>query len=304
MTIRHARSWARKELQGFTPSLELDILVLLAHIFQTSTSFILAHDELLLAEKQTFFESLVLKRKTGMPIAYLTGIKEFWGLDFKVSPAVLIPKADTELLTERAISIIKEKFNSSDIVIETSLDQPSTAQDGTTSFKVLDVCTGSGCIAISLKHSCPHIDIDAFDISSPALTIAQENAETHVQGKINFYQQDLRIGLSQSKRATPMYDLIVSNPPYVPSKDALALLEDGRSEPLLALDGGTEGLDLIKPLIHHAYPLLKKGASILIETGEYNAHKTASLLKDAGFINVCIHKDLNNQDRVIEGTKP
>lgn len=272
---------------------ELDISVILSHLLGVSRSFLLAHGENSLdSTEQPFFEA-INSRSKGTPVAYITGIKEFWGLPFKVTPAVLIPKPDTEILVERAIEIIERL-------------QKETSPE---SISVLDVCTGSGCIAISIKHTFPQIQMTATDISPPALEIARFNAQTnlvphtpHCEESIRFYEQDLRNGLVDVHSGT--YNLIVSNPPYVPSDLARELLCDGRNEPIVALDGGTDGLDLVRELITQAKKVLAHNGRILIETGEYNAKEAASYLNLKGFIDIVVHKDLEGQDRVIEGTLP
>lgn len=251
-----------------------------------STTSLLAHPETPLGtQEKPFFDAITLRQK-GMPIAYITGTKEFWGLPFKVNPSVLIPKPDTETLVERAISII------------------STYEATGEKVRVLDVCTGSGCVAIALKHSCPNIEITATDISSAALCVARENAATllnsHIKNDkspIKFVEADLHSGFTDFMP----FHLIVSNPPYVPSKIARELLLDGRNEPLLALDGGDDGLDLVRVLAQNAKSALVSGGTFLVETGEYNAKAASDYVTKSGFVDIVIHTDLEGQDRVIEG---
>ncbi len=242
----------------------------------------MAHPERELGALEEKFFNAIEIRKAGLPVAYITGEKEFWGRTFRVTQDVLIPKPDTEILVERAITLIQNFQNS-----------PVT---------IMDVCTGSGCIALSLAADCPTVIVTATDISSKALSVARGNASKLLCGReITFLEADLRGGLPGEIQS---WDMIISNPPYVPSKVATGLLEDGRSEPLLALDGGLDGLDLIKPLAQHAFKALKKGGYLLIETGEYNAAGTAAYLKALGFIDILTHRDLAGQDRVIEGRRP
>jgi len=200
---------------------------------------------------------------------------------------VLIPKPDTEILVERAVSLAAALH----------------ARSGGRPVRVLDVCTGSGCIAVSIAVSCPFAEVTATDISPAALAVARENAETLLPAgtgsahRIIFEMGDLRNGLPEGP-----FDLVVSNPPYVPAMVARELLADGRNEPILALDGGEDGLDLVRALIDSAGQSLAQGGRILIETGEYNAGAAAGYLNTAGFTAIVIHRDLENQERVIEGT--
>lgn len=290
MTVAEARIQAHTLLSSSRAVQELspsrDILIILSSLMGQSTASLLAHPETPLGpHEQDFFKAIALRQK-GMPVAYITGTKEFWGLPFKVNPSVLIPKPDTETLVERAISII------------------SAYKATTEKVRVLDVCTGSGCVAIALKHSCPNIEITATDISTAALEVARENAATLLDSNfmndinpIRFAESDLRSGFTDFMP----FHLIVSNPPYVPSKVARNLLLDGRNEPLLALDGGIDGLDLVRALTQNATSALVSGGTLLIETGEYNAKAAADYVTKSGFVDIVIHTDIEGQDRVIEG---
>jgi len=308
MTASEARSKALETLSS-----PADIPVLLAHFLGVSRSYLLAHPETALGDAENpFFDAVGLRAK-GLPVAYLTGIKEFWGLPFRVTPDVLIPKPDTEILVERAIEILAG--------MEAITSPSGQKRPPPDAVRVLDVCTGSGCIAISLKHSCPGITVTATDISDSALVIARENAKrllAGAEGSIRFLQGDLRDGLPaafprDSPTAAPSgdptagtsagYRLVVCNPPYVPCDVAKELLADGRNEPALALDGGTDGLDLVRALALRALDVLARGGSLLVETGEYNAKEAADYLNELGYMDIVIHKDLEGQDRVVEGKR-
>lgn len=288
MTLAEARKKAISTLQSArrpSPSAGLDTDVLLSFFTGHSRAVIHAHPEYELGDRAEAFFSAINSRSEGLPIAYITGRKEFYSLEFMVTPDVLIPKPDTEILVERAIELAR------------TLSPPGP-------IHVLDVCTGSGCIAIAIQYHARQCIMHATDISEAALRVARANAEAYAPS-VRFHVQDLRTGLcppSLSKEV-PLWDLIVSNPPYVPTLVAQTLLEDGRNEPILALDGGTDGLDLIKPLADHAYTSLRHGGSLLIEAGEYNAQAAAAYLKHAGYSDIVIHRDMESQDRVIEGTK-
>lgn len=284
MTIQEGRIWAIEKLQSpgsrAVDSPALDISVILSWLLNCDRSFIAAHPEFCLDEKEELFRQAIQQRYTGQAVAYITGHKEFYGLDFIVTPDVLIPKPDTEILIDRAITLIK----------------PGDC--------ILDVCTGSGCIAVSLAVHTQCDTITATDISPAALKIARYNSARLCPDRaLNFVEGDLRCGLPSPPVAIDRirWDMIVSNPPYVPANVARSLLEDGRGEPLLALDGGIDGLALIEPLARFAKDVLKPDGRILIETGEYNAVQTAEYLKRIGYTGILIHKDLAGDNRVVEG---
>ena len=255
-----------------------------------SRSVIFSHPERKLSDQEV--ESFIYKvnlRCTGFPVAYIVGTKEFYGRDFFVNPSVLIPKPDTEILVHRGIEIISKNLQS------------------TSRLKLVDLCTGSGCVGISIwKELEASFDVNktwffATDISCDALEVAKKNCSFH-----NCNIEYLLCDLFQSEELVNL-DGIISNPPYVPAKIANQLLEDGRSEPLLALDGdcnGSEdGTGLIARLLPQGFAALNPGGFILLETGEYNAEKTAELMKNTGFIDIQIHSDLSGMLRVVEGWK-
>ena len=315
MTIREARRSAIGLLESsalskqVSPTSALDVDCLLCAVLHTNRSALLAHDEQSLSPSQyKAFCKAVEKRQTGLPVAYITGHKEFFGFDFCVSPAVLIPKSDTELLVELALG----EFEKRAVALKES------AHGGKAQLYIADVCTGSGCVILSTlktleqKHSelCKNIRLvcHASDISEKALRVARKNADRLLNSsaieKPRFFCADL-LGFSPPAGSVSenRYDIIVSNPPYVPSKTAAELLEDGRSEPLLALDGGKDGLDIIRRLAPQAFTALKKGGVFLVETGEYNAGETRSLMTKSGFIDIVTYNDLGGLPRVTRGVK-
>ena len=275
-----------------TPALDVDVL-LQFFLNLDKTCLLMSRDKTVPDDILLKLNSAVEQRKNGLPVAYITGHKEFFGLDFTVSPAVLIPKPDTELLVELALNSIESN--------------PALKK-----IRVLDMCTGSGCVGISLFKSLPpgaQIELTLADISSDALQIAGINAERLLKSAaadIHFIQTNLFENISGT------FDMIVTNPPYVRHNEAVELLQDGRSEPLLALDGDVtpdsswnglnDGLSLIKRLVIQAKEHLGKGGHLLMETGCDNAEETADFFTQNGFTDVKIAKDINGLLRVVSGT--
>lgn len=289
-------------------SLMLDADVLLQHFLNKPRAWLFAHDDADISPIRETFCAAVERRSTGLPIAYITGEKDFWGLSFKVSPDVLIPKPDTELLVERSLAVIKEKAE--------ALRPPEQT------LYLLDPCTGSGCVAISILYTLEaegirNIVCVAVDISPAALAIARLNAErllsAEAQRRLCFIEGDMRSlpetiarvreSLSPSSLLPNIlrFDLIAANPPYVPSTLTQELLKDGRNEPALALDGGSDGLDFIRILTNNTRTVLNGGGVLLSEVGEYHAQAASKLFETAGFSDVRIRQDLAGQDRLIEG---
>lgn len=307
MTISQARKFALSELK-FSPSPILDADVILKWILKCDQTFILFHSETELSEQQkNIFCSSIEKRKTGLPVAYITGIKEFFGYDFEVDKNVLIPKPDTELLVENAVNFIEEKFHAaSDCKI----------------LSVCDMCSGSGCVGISIlkfieekkiipKSLLPKIIFS--DISKKTLDIAKKNSlrllSEFAFEKTVFVQSNLFENLGQSRNG--LFDVIVSNPPYIPYSQTVELLKDGRSEPSLALCGDIDlngnltnfddGLEIIRNLIFQSVDFLNPGGILILETGEYNAFQTKKIMEDSEFKDVKIYKDLEGQFRNVSG---
>ena len=304
-TIADARRYARQAFEhspmlarNAHQSFMLDADVLLQHLLIKPRAWLLAHDDADITGLKPAFERMVAQRCTGLPIAYITGIKEFFNLTFAVTPAVLIPKPDTELLVERSLVLLREK--------RASGDSP---------LCILDPCTGSGCVIIAIlaallaENRVQKVMGVAVDIAPAALSVAKQNAARllppDIQEHCLFMEGDLRYLTDMQKQlpaACARFDLIAANPPYIPSAQAAALLADGRNEPLLALDGGADGLDFITALADNAPLLLKKNGTLLTETDTGTAQAAAALFKQRGFSSVCIHKDMAQMDRLIEGT--
>jgi release factor glutamine methyltransferase len=221
----------------------LDAEVLARHVLECDRATLLtrARDPIPSAFDR-LYQTLVARRAAREPIAYIVGHREFWGLEFEVTPAVLIPRPETELIVEEAISVIPIRE---------------------AARRIIDVGTGSGCLAVTLAVEFPAATVVAIDLSEKALAVAARNAERHnLIGRIDFVRTDLLQGMSGTA------DLIVSNPPYVPDRDApIVQPEVGRYEPSSALYGGKDGLDLIRRLLADARLLLATGGWLIIEFG-------------------------------------
>lgn len=293
-TIGLLRKWGTERLSSSSSSSPaLDSILLLAFALGTTKDKLFAHDtDIIPAEKVSVFKEFINRRLTGEPVAYIIGHKAFWKHDFYVNPSVLIPKPDTEMLVEKAADILRQKPAEKTLFIA-------------------DVCTGSGCIAVSvyseliqlLPASERNFKFFATDISDNALEVAKKNASLILgsEHQIRFLQGNLLEPLLQTGF---QFDLIMSNPPYVPSKLVKELLKDGRNEPELALDGGDDGLQLIRQMIPQVWKALAKNGILLVETGEYNAAETRTLLQQQGFANVCTYTDIGGQPRLTTAEKP
>ena len=314
MTIQQAKLYGKNEL-SLSPTPVLDTEVILQHVTGfDKTRLLLNRDSELSEGQKSAFTKAIKKRKTGLPVAYITNEKEFFGRNFYVDESVLIPKPDTETLIENALEIAEK------------IEKSKTF--GSEDFMICDLCSGSGCIGITflkeIETRAPELHkkakITFIDISQAALKITMLNAarifsEDEI-GKARFFRSNLFENLDEkfnenidAKSGTnsateTKFDMILTNPPYIPSTEAKDLLKDGRSEPLLALDGlSDDGLGLIRNLIPQAYAHLNANGVMLMETGEYNAEKAAELMKNASFRNVNIARDWAGMLRVVDGCR-
>ena len=215
----------------------------------------------------------VRRRREREPVAYILGERGFWGRMFEVGPAVLIPRPDTETLIERALELL----------------EPGD--------RVLDLCTGSGCIAVTLAAE-REVEVHATDISKDALEIARKNADKHAV-RVTFHAGDLFAS------AEGTFALITANPPYVTRAELATLEADvARFEPELALVGGETGFELIERIASEVVARLEPGGALLMEVGEGQAARAGELLARAGLVEVRTHRDLGKIERVVEGRKP
>lgn len=219
------------------------------------------------------YHALIQRRAEREPVAYISGVQEFWGLSFEVSPAVLIPRPETELIVE----IFLERWPDRDHVL-----------------RVADVCTGSGCLAVAIATERPQVEIVAVDISTDALTIARRNAERHgVSGRIRWVRTDVL------QHVPGPFDAIVSNPPYVPAVEAETLQPEViEHEPRLALVAGSDGLGVIRRLLAHAATRLRMGGGLIFEFGFGQAQAVRQLIvQTAGLELLEIRRDLQSIPR-------
>ncbi len=272
-------------------SARIEVQCLLQAMLQVNRAYLLTHPEQLLSdEQQTRFADLFERRLGGEPIAYLLGEREFYGLTFKVTPATLIPRPETELLVELALQCILHP--------DPSLRSPQPSPSGRGSkFRVLDLGTGSGAIALSIAHACPDIEVVAVDTSDAALKIAQHNMQQLKLGNVRLLRSDWFAAL-QGER----FDIIVSNPPYIAADDVHLAQGDVRFEPRTALASGSDGLDDIRRIITQAKDHLNANGWLIFEHGYDQAAQVRALLQQAGFTNVFSAHDLAGIERVSGGS--
>ncbi len=282
--IRSALKSALAQLRAAgVPSHTLAAELLLMKVVDRDRAWIYAHpEETLTPEQQARFMELVARRCTGEPTQYLTGRQEFWGRDFEVGPGVLIPRPETEHVVEVALEM---------------LGPP--AKEGPEMFRIADVGTGSGCLAITLALALPRAQVVATDISEAALDYARRNAQKHgVAHRIHFVQDDFLRGWIAENRE-PL-DLAVSNPPYIGRKEAASLPREVHDhEPHEALFGGDEGFEVYETLIAQARNALRPSGVLVLELG-YNAlSRVRSLLETQAWSAIGVTRDLAGIARVI-----
>lgn len=276
MTITEALNLGRNALTSESPLLDAEIL--LAYTLDKDRTYLFTWPEHELSPQQAeHFSELLKKRQVGVPIAHLTGSKEFWGLDFKVTSDTLIPRPDTEILVEQALLKI-ERFKQDHI-----------------NARVLDLGTGSGAIICSLKHEAPYINAYAVDLQPAALEVAKQNAEQHG------LSIDFRTGSWFEPMDNARFEVIVSNPPYIVENDPHLSQGDVRFEPLTALTSGHDGLEDIRSLISESRSHLVEGGWLLIEHGFDQAEALQQLFTDKGFQQVETIYDYGHNPRVTLG---
>ncbi len=258
----------------------LDAELLLAKTLSLSrVQLYMQFDRPLLETELQNFKDLLKRRSEREPLAYILGKKEFYSLEFEVSPDVLIPRPETELLVETA-----RKHSS-------LLTSPSS---------LLDIGTGSGCIAVSLAKHLPEARITAIDISASALELAKRNAKKHaVENQINFIQMDFTSPHASLLTPHQNFDLILSNPPYIATDEIPKLAPELQFEPKSALDGGNEGLDFYQIILPWAFQHLNEGGIVLLEIGFDQGMSLEKLATNTGFQKISILKDYAGHPRVV-----
>lgn len=261
------------QLSNCSHSPRLDTELLLMHILQCNRAWLYAHNDYTLTAAQLqSFNTMVQQRQSGLPIAYLTGYKDFWSMQLQVNTHTLIPRPETELLVDVALELLANKRNA----------------------RILELGTGSGAISLALAKEHPLWRIDAIDISAKALEVARSNAHRQSITSIEFIQSDWFESLNENLT----YDAIISNPPYIEQGDPHLITEDIRFEPSLALVSGKDGLDAIRHIIEQASPYLKPNGWLLFEHGYNQASTIQNILQQHGFHNHFNKKDIFDKDRV------
>ena len=275
MTLEETLSYGRRQLQeaGIADA-ALDAWYLLEYIGKFDKSYYYLHGrEEIDEEVLQNYQVLVKKRAERVPLQYITGVQMFMGLEFKVNPYVLIPRQDTETLVETALAVCKP------------------------GMRVLDLCTGSGCILISLLHLCEGLVGVGSDISKQALLVARENAKAN-DVDAEWVRSDLFSNLSGT------FDAIVSNPPYIPSRVIDTLMPEVRDfEPVEALDGHEDGLFFYDRILQECHGFLNPGGYLMLEIGYDQGEAVSERMRQVGLLDVRVIRDLCGNNRVVCGRK-
>ncbi len=290
MTYREAREQAAGKLGGAgIEYADNESRMLMEYVCQADLNFYLLHaDEEMPEELRGRYEALIRERCTHVPLQHLMGEQEFMGIPIGVNGSVLIPRQDTEILAEEAVGTVRDLTGD------------------LTEVRVLDLCTGSGCIAIAIKSFCPEASVSGSDISREALDVAEANAARNGL-EIEWICSDLFSGIDFYSTGG-QFDLIVSNPPYISTNIFDTLAEEVRDhEPRTALDGGRDGLDFYRKIIdgcgfctHDGSPL-RPGGILMFEIGADQADAVTALMKEGGFEEIRVIPDLAGLDRVVKG---
>lgn len=273
MTYREAVEFGTKCLtDAGVPDAALDTWYLLQMVCKIERSYYYVHgEEDITQDAQKEYEIAVQKRAEHIPLQYIIGEQEFMGLRFKVNSNVLIPRQDTETLVEQVLKIVKP------------------------GMKVLDLCTGSGCVLISVLKNAPELTGMGSDISKTALLVAKENAKLH-EVDAEWVRSDLFDNITET------FDVIMANPPYIPTGEILSLMPEVRDfEPENALDGGADGLDFYRKIAGQVKDYLNPGGYVYMEIGYDQGEAVSELMRNAGFTEVEVIKDLARNDRVVKG---
>jgi release factor glutamine methyltransferase len=277
-TIKTILAHAANSLANHSDSPLLDAEVLLGFMLDKPRTYLRAWCDNTLTDQQlAAFATLIKQRQQGTPIAYLTGTREFWSRDFKVTPDVLIPRPDTELLIELSLDLIPKKL----------------------AIKLIDLGTGSGIIAVTLAAERPDAHVTAVDASLSALAVAKHNAQHYRLTNIEFYQSDWFTNVPKS-----LFDLVISNPPYIDPDDEHLQQGDVRFEPPNALIADNQGLSDIQIIADKARSYLTPLGHLLIEHGYNQTPQVQAIFNALAYDKVQSYRDLSGQPRVTHGRKP
>ncbi len=277
MNIQQALQQASQNLAESSPTARLDAQVLLSHVLQCNTAHLLAWPEKKLNEEQTSsFQRLIQQRQHGLPVAHLTGSREFWSLNFSVNDSTLIPRPETETLIE----YILDKFSDREKI------------------KLLDMGTGTGAIAITIATEKPGWEIFASELSADALKLARDNSYSHQTTNISFVQSNWFDNIKAND-----FDIIVSNPPYIANDDPHLLAGDVRFEPQSALSAGATGMDDIEHLCQHAKNHLTQNGWLIVEHGYNQKQLVSDCFAENGYVEIEHKNDLAGHIRMTAGKK-
>jgi len=278
-TIRRVLAWATDDLKKRgNPSPRLDAELLLGKVLDAPrVKLVIDADRPLAKEELGAYRALHQRRRSGEPVAYLLGVREFYGRPFRVDRRVLIPRPDTEILVEVALA----RSNARSL-----------------SLRALDICTGSGCVAITVARERPTANVTGSDISRPALEVARDNAVRLAAFNIAFFEADL---FALPPRNGPTrFDLITANPPYIPEGEAPELAVDIRKfEPHGALFAGTDGLTVVRRIVSEAPSHLDEGGVLAVELAAGQAPAVAPLFEARGFVEIEVNRDYGGHERVV-----
>jgi len=277
ISIAEAIGAAETDLARASATARLDSEVLLAAVCHRDRSWLYGHtDSTLDPATWKDFRRAIARRADGEPVAHITGLREFWSITLKVTPETLVPRPDTETLVQAALDVVPED-------LEVSL---------------LDAGTGSGAIALALARERPRAAITATDVSPAALEVARSNALEHELDNIRFVKSDWFDGLEGE-----IFDMVVSNPPYVPDNDEHLDQGDCRFEPRLALAAGEQGLDALKIIIGQAPAHLTDGGRLLVEHGYDQRDRVTDLMRPNAFADIQVFEDLAGVPRVVSAQR-
>lgn len=282
-TIARVSAWVAKDLsaRGFpSPRLEAELLV--AHALKLRRlDLYLRHDQPLRDAELADVRGLVARRRRHEPLAYLTGERDFYGRSFVVDRRVLIPRPETEHVVDAVIDFVRAR--------------------GAAEGRMLDLCTGSGCIAVTCALELKSLTVDAVDLSPDALAVARANVAKHAVGeRVTLHQGDLYAPLPAAR-----YDVIASNPPYIPRGEIADLMPDvAQHEPHLALDGGEDGFSVLRPLLEGALDRLVPQGLLVVELGHDQGERAVALAARCGLVEPHMVKDLAGIPRVLVARAP